>query len=134
MENTQTEHLDNVEELIEALKVLKVQESALKIRETALITRLEAATKKGKSGPTTTTTASKACLVPNSTLVRGDRVRIKARNKVRKPATWDKRIPWSEDKERTATVTRVTPTQIHFITDNGVETWRAPNNIYKIAK
>ena len=132
MENTQTEHLDNVEELIEALKALKVQESALKARETALITRLEAATKKGNSEITTKTTASKARLVLGSTIARGDRVRIKAKNKVRKPAIWNKHIPWSEEKERTATVTRVTLTQIHFITDNGVETWRAPNNIYKI--
>jgi hypothetical protein len=26
----------------------------------------------------------------------------------------------------------VTPSQIHFITDNGVKTWRAPNNVKKL--
>lgn len=133
MENRQTDQLDSIEELVEALKVLKVQESALKVQEAALITRLEAATK-GRNSESNTKPASKACFAPNSTLVRGDRVRIKAKNKVRKPATWNTQVPWSEDKERTATVTRVTPTQIHFITDNGVETWRAPNNLYKIDK
>ncbi len=60
----------------------------------------------------------------------GDRVRVK--NKVKKPATWISTTPWSADKERVATVTRVTPTQIHFVTDNGTKTWRAPNTLEKL--
>ena len=55
---------------------------------------------------------------------KGDRIRI--RNKVKKPATGTR--PWDKEKEKTATVTRVTATQVHYITDNGGETWRAPNN------
>jgi hypothetical protein len=58
----------------------------------------------------------------------GDRVRIT--NRVKKPADWTR--AWDERKERVATVTRVTPSQIHFTTDNGVNTWRAPNNVKKI--
>jgi hypothetical protein len=60
----------------------------------------------------------------------GDRVRVK--NKVKKPATWISDTPWSANKERIATVTRVTPSQIHYVTDNGTRTWRAPNNLEKV--
>ena len=38
---------------------------------------------------------------------RGDRIRII--NRVRRPSNWDTGVVWEEDKERTATVTRVTP-------------------------
>lgn len=57
----------------------------------------------------------------------GDRVQIK--NKVRKPSNWPREVQWSEELERTATVTRVTPRQVHFITDNGTQTRRPPNSI-----
>jgi hypothetical protein len=60
---------------------------------------------------------------------KGDRIRI--RNKVKKPAAWTR--PWDKEKERIATVTRVTATQVHYITDNGVETWRAPNNVERVS-
>jgi hypothetical protein len=39
---------------------------------------------------------------------------------------------WEEDRERTATITRVTPNQIHFVTDNGTRTWRAHRNVRRI--
>ena len=55
----------------------------------------------------------------------GDRVRIK--NKIRRPATAGP--SWSETRERSATVTRVTVDQVHIITDNGTRTWRARNNL-----
>ena len=124
MEREQTEHLNNVEQLINELKALKVQELVL-------LTKLETATKKRDTVPTTERPASEAGFVYGNIVI-GDRVRIKKRNKVRKPATWTSQVAWSAEKERTATVTRVTPTQVHFITDNGVETWRAPNNLDKI--
>ena len=60
-------------------------------------------------------------------IVKGDRIRIK--NKAKKPVTWTSQVDcWTAEKERKATVTRVMPMQIHFITNNRVETWRAPNN------
>ena len=63
--------------------------------------------------------------------VKGDRIYIK--NKLNKPATWDNHTKWIEAEGKTATVTEVIqkgPTkQVHFITDNGVHTWRAVNNI-----
>jgi hypothetical protein len=60
----------------------------------------------------------------------GDRVRIT--NKVKKPAAWPREQTWSESEFRSATVTRVTRLQIHFVTDNGIKTWRAPNNLERI--
>ena len=61
---------------------------------------------------------------------RGDRIRIT--NRVRRPSNWDTDVVWEEDKEKTATVTRVTPNQIHFVTDNGTRTWRAHRNVRRI--
>lgn len=63
-------------------------------------------------------------------LRKGDRVRIK--NKVIKPATWPVERPWIKEEARRATITRVTRDQIHFVTDNGTRTWRAPNNLERI--
>ena len=58
---------------------------------------------------------------------RGDRVKIL--NKVRRPATWDTSNPWDQKAAQRATVTRLYREQVHFRTDNGVETWRARNNL-----
>ena len=62
---------------------------------------------------------------------RGDRVRIT--NKVKKPAVWPREKTWIESEFRLATVTKVNSLQVHFLTDNGVRTWRAPNNLERIA-
>ena len=61
---------------------------------------------------------------------RGDRIRIT--NCVKRPSNWNTGVVWEEDLERTATVTRVTPHQIHFVTDNGTRTWRAHRNVRRI--
>jgi hypothetical protein len=68
--------------------------------------------------------------VVRSEFAEGDRVRIL--NVVKKPATWDNAKRWSEAQAKTATVTKVRAGQIFFRTDNGVSTWRAPNNLRKI--
>jgi len=65
-------------------------------------------------------------------LRRGDRIRIT--NRVKKPATWTGASVWDEERERVATVTQVTPKQVHFVTDNGTRTWRAPNNVRRIKR
>ena len=57
--------------------------------------------------------------------------RVRMLNEVKKPATWDNRIAWCETSARQATVTDVRPKQI-FTTDNGIETWSAPNNLAKL--
>ena len=58
---------------------------------------------------------------------KGDRVRIK--NKLKKPATWPKGNEWTQRLAQQGTVTHLYREQVHFVTDNGVKTWRAGNNL-----
>jgi hypothetical protein len=60
----------------------------------------------------------------------GDRVQIL--NQFKKPAVWDNSRRWSEAEAKVATVTKVRAGQIFFLTDNGVSTWRAPNNLKRL--
>ena len=61
---------------------------------------------------------------------KGDRVSIT--NDVRKPSYWNDNIEWDQEKAQRATVTHFYRGQVHFVTDNGVRTWRAINNLAKI--
>ena len=61
---------------------------------------------------------------------RGDLVKI--RNIVRKPATWHSDNEWNQEQAQLATVTHNYKGQVHFVTDNGVKTWRAVNNLTRI--
>jgi hypothetical protein len=63
-------------------------------------------------------------------LKEGDRVRI--RNKIRKPSHWPSTTQWSVEKERLATVEKVTSERVHLLTDNGNRTWRAHANVRKL--
>jgi outer membrane murein-binding lipoprotein Lpp len=63
---------------------------------------------------------------------RGDRVKVK--NKLKKPATWPVTAKWDQEAAQLATVTHNYKNQVHFITDNGVKTWRAHNNLARLAK
>ena len=60
----------------------------------------------------------------------GDRVHIL--NKIKKPANWNNVRQWLEVEAKTAVVTLVRDEQVFFITDNGVKTWRAPNNLRRL--
>lgn len=116
-----------ITDLIEELK-------ALKLRESVVISQLEAANKRrvesNRESPIGTSFDTQTAT--DIGLLVGDRVYVI--NRVRKPATWTSNVAWSADKERRATVTRVTATQVHILTDNGVRTWRAPNNLRKLAE
>lgn len=115
--------VDKIDTLIAELK-------SLKIREADIIAQLETAAAEQRRGQRReTNTDTRVVVSGTNALARGDRVRIT--NRVRKPATWNNDIRWEEDKERSATVTKVTPDQVHIVTDNGVRTWRAPNNLKK---
>jgi hypothetical protein len=103
-----------LDELIGKLKVLKIEEASILAQIAVLNT--------SASVVATTETDERV-----NGIAKGDRVRIK--NRVRKPATWTSTTEWTEAKERVATVTRVTREQIHFVTENGTHTWRAPNNV-----
>jgi hypothetical protein len=64
----------------------------------------------------------------------GDRIRIL--NRIRKPKSWHSHRVWCEDEARLAIVTCVdnSSQKIHFITDNGVNTWRKGSNLLKISR
>ena len=66
---------------------------------------------------------------------KGDRIRII--NTLRKPASWDNSLEWHEGTAKNATVTDILikgrVVQVHFVTDNGVSTWRSPNNVRLLA-
>ena len=57
----------------------------------------------------------------------GDRIRIKRNLKT--PSDWDSTVEWIQEQAQLATVTRVSKKQVWFVTDNGISTWRAINNI-----
>ena len=62
---------------------------------------------------------------------KGDRVWIT--NQIKKPSSWDNSTVWQEIKRATVTEVLIKNNgrivQVHFETDNGVTTWRAPNNL-----
>ena len=113
------------EELVEELTR---ELSDLRLRQAVLVSTL--ARLKG-TGSETQEVDERVALAING-IGRGDRVWIT--NKVRKPADWPAHTKWNEDEFRSARVTRVTRKQIFILTDNGVETWRAPNNLRKVKK
>ena len=112
----------------EEIEALIVELRAIILRKDAILAQLNAAY--DEYGTAATIGDRRALLPRVNGIVKGDCIQIK--NKVKKPAAWTSQVAWSAEKERTATVTRVTPSQIHFITDNGVKTWRAPNNVEKL--
>lgn len=119
-------------DLIEELK-------ALKVRESIVLSQLEAATKnrtERTEGPSTPPNQQETRRheepVGDIGLLVGDRVYVI--NRVRKPATWTSKTAWVADKERHATVTHIKADQVHILTDNGVRTWRARNNLKRISE
>jgi hypothetical protein len=118
---------NKIHELIKELKVLK-------LRETEIIAQLEVEnvrrnreTRENRAQVvrhrTTTTTT-------NHGFERGDRIRIT--NQVTKPAHWDTNETWNYRDALRATVTFTTADRIYFVTDNGVNTWRAVRNIKRL--
>ena len=129
------ERKKTVQELITALKTLRLQEADL-------TAQLEEAIENREEQPGVTNEKAGGKEERNSSIQgphgfsRCDRIWIK--NKLHKPASWNNEFEWIEKKGKTATVTDVLikgpVTQIHFITDNGVKTWRAPNNLCLLAE
>jgi hypothetical protein len=101
---------EQIEDLTRELNELKIREAVL----IAAIARLQAAPANVKG------------------IEVGNRVWIK--NKVRKPAHWPTQTPWIESEYRTARVTKISTRQIFVLTDNGVDTWRALNNLQRITE
>ena len=107
-----------IQDIVSKLKELRLQE-------VVLTQQLEEALKQ----PNTTSPARRKDCRNNFT--KGGKIFIK--NRLKKPANWTGSAPWNETEGKTATVTNVIKRgdidQIHFVTDNGVHTWRACNNI-----
>jgi hypothetical protein len=57
----------------------------------------------------------------------GDRVRIL--NSIRKPTSWNASKEWLPFQAKSATITSIKGQRVFFTTDNGVSTWRSPNNL-----
>jgi hypothetical protein len=101
----------------QTIEHLTTQLQALQLR----VTQLEAARfNEQDSIAGATTAASRA-------FKKGDR--IKVRNALKKPATWPRDAIWRKELAQIATVTHLYREQVHFVTDNGVKTWRASNNL-----
>jgi DUF438 domain-containing protein len=122
------ERKKTIQELTSALKTLKLEEANL-------TTQLEEALKNNKTAVDQQEQAENNSKRRLHGFSKGDRVWSK--NKLHKPASWDNKFEWIEREGKTATVTEVLikgPTvQVHFVTDNGVKTWRAPNNLSLLA-
>jgi threonyl-tRNA synthetase len=109
----------------EVIKHLVIELTALRIRVTQLEVELTA------TASTTRAAAAEAESVEKATaavIKVGDRVRIK--NTLRKPANWPVHREWDRDQAQLAT--HLKKDQIHFVTDNGVKTWCAVQNLIKI--
>ena len=96
---------------------------SLRIRATVVVELLEAAEARRSNRPTRVASTCVPREVTINGFTRGDRVRIK--NKVNRPASWPATRAWNKEASKLATVTRVTSEQVHFVADNGVQTWRA---------
>ena len=103
---------ENIEHLIRELEALRIR-----------VAQLEAAATTGQGEDRNG--RAEAAATPE--FKEGDRVRIK--NQLKKPATWSNKAIWDKKQAQKATVTHVYKEQIHFVTDNGVRTWRAINNL-----
>ena len=122
------ERKKSIQELISALKTLRLQEADL-------TAQLEEAVENRERTGVANDTAGGEEREKNGRVfygfAKGDRIWIQ--NKLIKPANWNNEFKWIEQEGKTATVTDVLakgPTiQVHFVTDNGVKTWRAPNNV-----
>ena len=108
-----------IDDLIDQVRILTIKVESLK----------QELRRRGGTSPPLSAPSSLEVRAADSEFRVGDRVRIL--NRFNKLATWNNNKRWSEAEARVATVTKVRTTQIFFVTDNGVETWRAPNNLKK---
>lgn len=133
------ERKKTIQELISALKTLRIQEAELTAQlEEAVEERNQEGTstpqhetERKREGTNTSYKTVSITREAKGVFFKGDRIWIK--NKLHKPANWNDNLEWVEKEGKTATVTEVLTKgpnrQVHFLTDNGVRTWRAPNNV-----
>jgi hypothetical protein len=121
-----------IQELISALRTLRLQEAELTSQLEEAVTRRE---REGNAARTAPIAAREEKRNNSRGFPKGDRIWIK--NKLHKPANWNNDFEWIEKEGKSATVTEVLTKgpneQVHFVTDKGVRTWRAPNNVCLLA-
>jgi hypothetical protein len=114
----------SIQELLDSLKTLRIEEANLSAQ------LEEAIRERGVAGTASLKRQEERGSIKQG-FSKGDRIWIT--NKLNKPASWDNSVEWFEKEGKTATVTGIVikgqVTRVHFLTDNGVHTWRAPNNI-----
>ena len=121
-----------IQELINALKVLSLQKADLTEQLERAIA--EKNCEEGTYEAVAVASEERETKRDRQDFSCGDRIWII--NKLHKPANWDNSLEWKESEGKTATVTEVLikgpNKQVHFVTDNGVRTWRAPNNVRRL--
>jgi hypothetical protein len=128
---------DEIEQLTTQLRNVSLRLAQLEAAASPENNRSSAGTAAAPSSTTTAaapSSAETAAALSSATtraaapiIQKGDRLRIT--NKVNKPRNWPGE--WDQDKAQKATVTHFYRGQVHFITDNGVRTWQAVNNLAK---
>ena len=125
------EDVRKMQELTSALKTLKLQEAELTAQLKKAIENKGKRDKELDNTHEASVPTRRESKRDEQSFYRGDRIWIK--NKLHMPATWNNKIEWNVKEGKTATVTEVIVRgpgeQVHFLTDNGVRTWRAPNNV-----
>ena len=112
----------------ERLRTLIAELQELRLRESAILDEI-VSTDQARGEEEKEQEDERAVTADGTSIQVGSRVRIK--NKVRRPASAGP--TWTESKERLAFVTRFYREQVHVVTDNGTNTWRAKNNLQLIA-
>lgn len=111
----------DIDSLVNELRSLKIR-----------VSQVETELRKRRTQEVVATALPTTSTQPLGNLTRGDRVRII--NKIKQPASWLAR--WDErdiENKRRATVTHTAKDQVWIVTDNGTKTWRASNNLERIA-
>ncbi len=125
---------DVIEQLTAQLQDLSVRltqlEAAASRKDTGSSADTAAAPAGRSASTAAATTGRSAYTAAAPILKKGDRVNIT--NTVNKPRSWNNNLKWEQEKAQRATVTHFYRGQVHFVTDNGIRTWRAVNNLSRL--
>lgn len=119
---------DEIEELTTQLRNISLRLAQLEAATSRESNRSSAGTAAAPSSSAETAAATSSATRAAAPIIqKGDRLNIL--NKVNKPQNWTGE--WDQAKAQKATVTHFYRGQVHFVTDNGIRTWRAVNNLSK---
>ena len=116
-----------IEQLTTQLRNVSLRLAQLEAAASRENDRSSADTAAPSSSTETAAAPSSATRAAAPIIQKGDRLNII--NKVNRPHNWTGE--WDQAKTQKATVTHFYRGQVHFVTDNGIRTWRAVNNLSK---